>query len=143
MEIKEIKDITSEMYADWVMYTYSNTRAELAWLFEQLPRDDRESLAETILGDILDGLYTPPKKDEELWAWIFQISHTIVVVLVAEQLYTITMTALVSAEIAKNGQSPKKIMNGERIALSIKMKNKNYGSDKLYCSTTNKTTYEN
>ena len=62
----DIKDITSEMYADWVMYTYSNTRAELAWLFEQLPRDDRESLAETILGDILDGLYTPPKKDEEL-----------------------------------------------------------------------------
>ena len=66
MEIKEIKDITSEMYADWVMCKHYNTRVELAWLFEQLPRDDRESLAETILGDILEGIYTPPKKDEEL-----------------------------------------------------------------------------
>jgi len=59
------------------------------------------------------------------------ILYTIVQVLVAVQAYTITTMALVCVRNAKNGQSQKKIMNGERTPLSIKIKNKNYGSDKL------------
>jgi hypothetical protein len=54
------------MYADWAMTILSDLRLELSWLFEKLPRHEQESLAESIIEDIENGLYTPPKKDEEL-----------------------------------------------------------------------------
>jgi hypothetical protein len=53
------KDVTAEMYADWVCKTYENVINELAWLFTLIPEDQKEYLRETIYEDILDGIYEP------------------------------------------------------------------------------------
>ena len=53
------KDVTPEMYGDWVCKTYSNVTNELAWLFTLIPQDQQEYLRESIADDITDGIYTP------------------------------------------------------------------------------------
>jgi len=58
------QEITSSIYADWILSNYSNPKAEIAWLFEQLPTYHKELLTDSILDDIASGTYSPPKEEE-------------------------------------------------------------------------------